>query len=69
MATDAIRKTGPKAENRTKDPFSAIPIEILEDLWTPAWEVARITTEVVRRAAAGVRRMSTGPTAGFPSEG
>ncbi len=51
MATHAALTSDPKAENGAKDHFPPIPIEILEDPWTPAWEVARIATEVVRKAA------------------
>jgi hypothetical protein len=50
MATDAVRTSGPKPENEAKIPVSPIPIEILEDPWTPAWEVARLAMEVVRKS-------------------
>lgn len=49
MATQAALMSDPKVENGARDPVSPIPIEILEDPWTPAWEVARIATEAARR--------------------
>ena len=51
MATDAVLASDMKTKNGAKVPVSPIPIEILEDPWTPAWEVTRIATEVARKAA------------------
>lgn len=50
MATHAVLTSDLKKDNEAKIPVSPIPIEILEDPWTPDWEVARIATGVVRRA-------------------
>jgi hypothetical protein len=55
MAPNGIATTEPKAETARKDLVPPVPIEILEDPWTPAAEVAWIAAALAQRGYANRR--------------
>ncbi len=50
MAVTGEITSEPNAPNGADGGDFLVPIEILEDPWTPAWELARIASEVAQRA-------------------
>jgi hypothetical protein len=49
MAANGVPMTEPKAETSGKGRVPLVPIEILEDPYTPAAEVERIAADMARR--------------------